>query len=92
MYPATATTIIVNANSSVQGYAVPGAQNAYAFPAATAPPAYSVPPNPPVYHQQPPVYPNQPPVAPNAGGKLTLKMSSPVRFWILACTLASHSC
>ena len=43
---------------------MPGAENAYCFPAATAPPAYAGPPQPPTY----PNYQTQPPAVPIAGG------------------------
>lgn len=63
MYTAPATTIIVNPANTVQGYAMPGAENAYCFPAPTAPPVYAGPPQPPMY----PNYPAQSPTAPITG-------------------------
>ena len=66
MYTAPVSTIIVNPSNCVQGYAVPGAENAYCFPPPAAPPVYAGPPQPPVY----PNYPPQPPTAPVAGGNI----------------------
>ena len=65
MYPASTATIIIQ--TPVQGYAVPGPENAYYFPPASAP-IYPGPPNqPPAYSQQ--MYPPQPPTA---GGKINM--------------------
>jgi len=63
MYSAPVRTVIVTPSNTVQGYAVPGAENAYCFPAATAPPVYAGAPQPPMY----PNYSNQAPTA-LAGG------------------------
>ncbi|CAK8683497.1 unnamed protein product [Clavelina lepadiformis] len=50
MYPAP--SVLVCPAVSIQGYAVAGSSNAYAFPAPSAPPLYQPQPNPPAYPQQ----------------------------------------